>query len=123
MIQSEGAEAGVVINPSTPVWTLEEILEVADYVLVMSVNPGFGGQQFIPRSLNKVRALDRMRRERGLKFKIEIDGGVSLHNLADVVRAGVDWVVAGSSVFHSPDPSQTVAQMMKTARDATAVRV
>lgn len=123
MIQSEGAEAGVVINPATPIWTLEEILEVADYVLVMSVNPGFGGQQFIPRSLDKVRALDRIRRERGLKFKIEIDGGVSLENLSDVVRAGVDWVVAGSSVFHSPDASQAVAQMMKAARGATAVRV
>ena len=123
MIQSEGAEAGVVINPATSVWTLEDILDVADYVLVMSVNPGFGGQQFIPRSLDKVRALDRIRRERGLRFKIEIDGGVSLENLSDVVRAGVDWVVAGSSVFHSPDPSQAVAQMMKVARGATAVRV
>jgi ribulose-phosphate 3-epimerase len=123
MIQSEGAEAGVVINPATPVGTLEEILDVADYVLVMSVNPGFGGQQFIRKSLEKVRTLDRIRRERGLKFKIEIDGGISLDNLTDVVRAGVDWVVAGSSVFHSPDPTQTVAQMVKTARGATAVRV
>lgn len=123
MIQSEGADAGVVINPATPVSTLEDILDVVDYVLVMSVNPGFGGQQFLPRSLEKVRALDRIRRERRLAFRIEIDGGVSLENLQDVVRAGVDWVVVGSSIFHSPDPAQTVAQMMQSAREATAVRV
>lgn len=123
MIQSEGADAGVVINPATPVSTLEDILDVVDYVLVMSVNPGFGGQQFLPRSLEKVRALDRIRRERRLAFRIEIDGGVSLENLQDVVRAGVDWIVVGSSIFHSPDPAQTVAQMMQSAREATAVRV
>jgi ribulose-phosphate 3-epimerase len=123
MIQSEGADAGVVINPATPVSTLDDILDVVDYVLVMSVNPGFGGQQFIPRSLDKVRALDRIRRERRLAFRIEIDGGVSLENLQDVVRAGVDWVVVGSSIFHSPDPGETVAQMMQSAREATAVRV
>src|SRR6266581_7490262 len=80
MIQSEGARAGVVINPATPVETLSEVLDVADFVLIMSVNPGFGGQKFIPNSLDKVRRLKAMQRERGLRFPIEIDGGVSKEN-------------------------------------------
>ncbi len=122
MIQSEGAKAGVVLNPSTPVSSLVDVLDVADYVLVMSVNPGFGGQRFISNALNKVRALDAMRRERGLQLPIEIDGGISLENLGDVVRAGVDWVVAGSSIFHSDDPEATVRQMQQTAREALSVR-
>ena len=103
MIQSEGALAGVVINPATPVATLDDVLDVADYVLVMSVNPGFGGQKFIPHSLNKVRELARKRREAGLSFAIEIDGGITLENVAEVVRAGCDWIVTGSSIFHTPD--------------------
>src|SRR3984893_7081141 len=101
MIQSEGALAGVVINPATPVAMLDDILDVADYVLIMSVNPGFGGQRFIPRSLEKVRELDRKRRERRLRLSIEIDGGITLENLGDAVRAGCDWIVTGSSVFHT----------------------
>lgn len=122
MIQSEGAKAGVVLNPSTPVTSLVDVLDVADYVLVMSVNPGFGGQRFIPNALRKVRTLDAWRRERGLQLPIEIDGGISLENLGDVVRAGVDWVVAGSSIFHSDDPEATVRQMQQTAREALSVR-
>lgn len=122
-IQEEGVPAGVVINPATPVWMLEDVLGLADYVLVMSVNPGFGGQQFIPRSLEKVRALERRRKESGLKFAIEIDGGVTTENLGEVVRAGVDWVVSGASIFHSPDPAATVAQMREIARAAEVVRV
>jgi len=123
MIQSEGALAGVVLNPATPVATLDEILDVADYVLVMSVNPGFGGQQFIPRALDKVRELSRTRQERRLQFSIEIDGGITLDNLPDVVRAGCDWIVTGSSVFHTSDPAATVAEMRQIAQEATAVRV
>jgi len=123
MIQSEGARAGVVLNPATPVTTLADILDVADYVLIMSVNPGFGGQRFIPNALRKIRTLDSWRKERGLQLPIEIDGGVTLENLADVVRAGVDWVVAGSSVFHTDDPAATVKEMQKVAMDATAVRI
>ena len=123
MIQGEGARAGVVINPATPVAMLDEVLDVADYVLVMSVNPGFGGQHFIPRSLEKVRELDRKRRERVLDLPIEIDGGVSLENLAEVVRAGCDWIVTGSAIFHAADPAATVAEMRQVAQDATAVRV
>jgi len=123
LIQSEGALAGVVLNPATPVAMLDEILDVADYVLVMSVNPGFGGQQFIPRALDKVRELSRTRQERRLQFSIEIDGGITLDNLPDVVRAGCDWIVTGSSVFHTSDPAATVAEMRQIAQEATAVRV
>src|SRR5580658_941055 len=102
-IQNEGARAGVVLNPATPVGVLEDILYLADYVLVMSVNPGFEGQQFIPNALNKIRRLDGIRREQRLKFAIEIDGGVSMGNVGEIVRAGCDWLVAGSAVFHSGD--------------------
>jgi ribulose-phosphate 3-epimerase len=122
MIQAEGARAGVVLNPSTPVTTLADVLDVADYVLVMSVNPGFGGQRFIPNALRKVRTLDAWRKERGLQLPIEIDGGISLENLSDAVRAGVDWVVAGATVFHSDDPEATVRQMQQIAREALSVR-
>jgi ribulose-phosphate 3-epimerase len=123
MIRSEGARPGVVLNPSTPVQTLENVLELVDYVLIMSVNPGFGGQQFIPRSLDKIRALDRARREAGLDFAIEIDGGVTTENLAGIVRAGCEWVVAGVTVFRAPDPVARVAEMRRIAREAVAVRV
>src|SRR5712692_635834 len=123
MIQGEGAQAGVVLNPSSPVSLLEEVLDLADFVLIMSVNPGFGGQQFIPRSLHKIGLLDRKRREDGLNFAIEIDGGVTKENLPEVVRAGCDWVVAGSSIFHSGDPATAVAEMRHIANEATLIHV
>ena len=123
MIQDEGAKAGVVINPATPVAMLDDILDVADYVLIMSVNPGFGGQSFIPHSLEKVRQLDRKRQERRLALPIEIDGGITLENVGDAIRAGCDWIVTGSSIFHTPDPAAAVMQMRQAAEDATAVRV
>jgi ribulose-phosphate 3-epimerase len=123
MIRSEGARAGVVVNPGTPVGLLEDVLEIVDYVLVMSVNPGFGGQEFIPRTLEKVRRLDRLRAQGGLDFAIEIDGGITLDNVAEVVRAGCDWIVAGSAIFHTPDPAAAVEQMRNAAQAAVAVRV
>jgi ribulose-phosphate 3-epimerase len=89
----------------------------------MSVNPGFGGQKFIPYVLEKVRKLDRIRRAKNLALPIEIDGGVHQDNLAEVVRAGCDWIVTGSAVFHSPDPAATVREMRQIAAGATAVRV
>ena len=122
MIREKGARAGVVINPATPVSMLEDVLYLVDYVLVMSVNPGFEGQQFIPHALEKVRRLDRMRGERGLSFSIEIDGGVGPGNTEKIVRAGCDWLVSGSSVFHSADPAAAVKQMQQMAESATAVR-
>jgi ribulose-phosphate 3-epimerase len=123
MIQSEGARAGVVINPATPVSVLEEVLDFVDYVLVMSVNPGFGAQRFLPNSLRKIRTLDLKRRELGVQFAIEIDGGVSPENVGDVIRAGCDWVVAGSSIFESADPAATVTRMQQLAREARLVHV
>jgi len=111
------------LNPATPVSLLEDVLELADYVLIMSVNPGFGGQEFIPHSLNKVRQLDRIRRDARLALPIEIDGGITKENLADAVRAGGDWIVTGSSIFHTPDPAATVREMQAIAENAMAVRV
>ena len=122
LIQDKGAKAGVVLNPATPVSVLEDILDVADYVLVMSVNPGFGGQKFIPNSLNKIRRLDSIRRERGLGFAIEIDGGVGPENVDAIVDAGCDWLVAGSSVFNSADPAQAVRSMQQAADSALLAR-
>jgi ribulose-phosphate 3-epimerase len=123
MIRSEGARAGVVINPSTPVAMLDEVLDLVDSVLVMSVNPGFGGQQFIPNALNKVRQLAARKRERQLHFPIEIDGGITIENIADVTRAGVEWVVAGSSVFHTVNPAAAFEELARAARAAVEVRV
>ena len=121
LIKKAGAMAGVVLNPATPVSVLEDILNVADYVLLMSVNPGFGGQQLIPYVLDKVRKLCAIRRDRRLTFPIEIDGGVHLENLAEVVRAGCDWIVTGSAIFHSADPEATFREMRRIASTATAL--
>jgi ribulose-phosphate 3-epimerase len=123
MIKNEGARAGVVINPSTPVSMLDEVLDIADTVLVMSVNPGFGGQRFIPNSLHKVRQLAARKRERGLPFHIEIDGGVDAQNVSDVVDAGVEWVVAGSSIFHSVNPRAAFEEMRALAVNAGSIKV
>jgi len=123
MIQDAGVKAGVVLNPATPVHVLDDILYLVDYVLVMSVNPGFGGQKFIPNALNKIRTLDRLRNERRLGFAIEIDGGVSASNAAEIVEAGCDWLVSGSAVFGSADPAAAVKQMQHAAANAHAVRV
>jgi len=123
LIREEGAKAGVVINPHTTTNLLDDVLDVVDYVLVMSVNPGFGGQEFIPRSLEKVRQLDSQRRERRLDFAIEIDGGISAENVSDAVKAGVDWVVVGSSIFHSADPGDAFRDLQRRAESALLVKV
>jgi ribulose-phosphate 3-epimerase len=114
-IKNKGALAGVAINPATPLITLEEALAFADYVLLMSVNPGFGGQKFIPTSLDKVRRLRRMIDERGLNTRIEIDGGIDRHNIAEIAAAGAEIIVAGSAVFNESDPAQAVREL----REAT----
>ena len=123
LIRKAGALAGIVLNPATPVSVLDDVLEVADYVLLMSVNPGFGGQKLIPYVLRKAGQLDRMRREKKLALPIEIDGGVNRQNLADVVRSGCEWIVTGSAIFHSPDPEATTREMREIAASATGVRV
>src|SRR2546421_4018066 len=114
-IKKKGAMAGVAINPATPLVALEEALAFADYILLMSVNPGFGGQQFIPTSLDKVRRLRRMIDDRGLKTRIEIDGGIDRHNIAQIVAAGAEIIVAGSAIFNESDPAQAVREL----REAT----
>ncbi len=120
MIQSEGAKAGVVLNPATPLSTLEQVLPLLDYVLLMSVNPGFGGQSFIPYVLDKVRTLRQWRERLGLTFAIEIDGGISLDNVGRVAEAGVDWVVAGSSVFGTADPGRAAIALKEAGLEAAA---
>lgn len=122
MIRNEGALAGVVLNPATPISTLSEVLDLVDQVLIMSVNPGFGGQHFIPNALRKIQALAWKRKELGLNFAIEIDGGVALDNAADIARAGCDWLVAGTSVFHTPDAAAAFLELERTAREATLAR-
>ena len=107
-IKSAGAQAGVVINPATPIESLSEALQFADYVLVMSVNPGFGGQKFIETSVDKVRRLRRMIDERSLNTRIEIDGGIDLQNIGTVVAAGAEIIVAGSAIFGAEDPQAAV---------------
>ncbi len=122
-ITSRGLKAGVVINPATPVETLSEVLDMVDHVLVMSVNPGFGGQKFIPASLEKVRTLANIRNARNLGFRIEIDGGIGPETVANAVRAGVEILVAGNAVFGHGDPHANVEQLLKAAREATLVKV
>ena len=107
-IKSKGVKAGVSINPATPVSTLECILPDVDMVLIMSVNPGFGGQKFIPGALGKVRELAEVKRTKGLDFVIEIDGGITLDNIGEVMEAGVEMAVAGSAVFKAEDVAERV---------------
>jgi ribulose-phosphate 3-epimerase len=112
-IRSAGGEAGIAINPATPLSALEESLSYADYVLLMSVNPGFGGQAFIPTMLDKLRRLKRMVLESGLDVRIEIDGGIDASNIEDIISAGADIIVAGSAVFGQPDPSKAAKALLE----------
>jgi len=114
-IRKRGAKAGVVINPATSLFHLEEALQFADYVLVMSVNPGFGGQEFIPTSVEKVRRLRRMIEERGLQTSIEIDGGIDRDNIAACAAAGAEIFVAGTAVFGQGDPTRSVRELLAAA--------
>jgi ribulose-phosphate 3-epimerase len=120
-IKGLGVKAGVAINPATPVAMLEDIIEELDLVLVMSVNPGFGGQTFIPRSESKVRAVRQMLASRGATALVEIDGGIDAGNAARVVAAGVDVLVAGQAVFGSPDPAAAIRDL-RAAGSGAAVR-
>jgi len=122
LIESHGCKPAVVINPATPVETLEEVLDLVHHVLVMSVNPGFGGQQFIRGVLKKMEALTRMRESRGLNFRIEVDGGVALDTVADVVNAGAELLVAGNAVFGHGDIRENAHKLLHAARSATLTR-
>jgi len=118
-IRAAGAQAGIVVNPATPLSALDEAIKFVDYVLLMSVNPGFGGQEFIPESLDKVRRLRKMIDERGLKVRIEIDGGIDAENIAEVASAGAEIIVSGSAIFGAPDP----AVALRKLREATVLWV
>ena len=123
LIKSHNCLAGVVINPATPVETLSEVLDIVDYVLVMSVNPGFGAQKFIPSTLHKMRRLADIRRQRGLQYRIEVDGGVSLETIADVVHAGAEILVAGNAVFGKGDPKKNAEALLKAGAEASMLKV
>ena len=117
LIKAAGAKAGVVINPGTPVSAIEAVLGQVDQVLVMTVNPGFGGQAFIPETLDKVRQLADLRQKQGYSYLIEVDGGVNDKTAADCLAAGADILVAGSYVFGHPDPAQAI----QTLKDLASV--
>lgn len=114
-IREAGGKAGVAINPATSLTTLEEALPFADYILLMSVNPGFGGQKFIHTSLDKLRRLRGMIQERGLETRIEVDGGVDAGNISKVVEAGAEIIVAGSAVYGEGKPTEAVRELLDAA--------
>jgi ribulose-phosphate 3-epimerase len=113
LIREAGVKAGVVLNPATSLRALEWVLEAVDFVLVMSVNPGFGGQQFIPSTLEKITRLREMIQARGLSTLIQVDGGVNAGTIAAVAAAGADVLVAGSAIFGSPDYAATIAELRR----------
>jgi len=120
-IRSLQCKAGVVLNPASPVEWLEDTLADLDFVLIMSVNPGFGGQKFLAQVLRKVEKLRVMRAESRMDFAIEIDGGIGAGNIRDALSAGADWFVAGSSVFHSPNAADAVRKMRETFKEFETV--
>lgn len=115
-IRSKGAKACVALNPATPLSALDYVLEDIDMVLIMTVNPGFGGQKFIPQSIGKIAKLREIIDQRGLKVDIEIDGGASPANIGDITAAGADIAVAGSAVFGAPDMAEAVKQFHANAK-------
>jgi ribulose-phosphate 3-epimerase len=123
LVRSHNLLAGVVINPATPVDTLHEVLDLVDYVLVMSVNPGFGGQKFIPGAVKKIRQLAEIRANRRLNYRIEVDGGIALDTVGDVVRAGAEILVAGNAVFGDGHPKENAQKLLKAATEATLLKV
>jgi ribulose-phosphate 3-epimerase len=122
MIRELGAEAGAAINPATPVGMLSEVLDKLDTVLVMTVNPGFGGQKFIPNSYEKIRQLNQIRARYNASFRIEVDGGVETENTAELAQAGANTFVAGTSIFHTADPAAATRQLKKLATQALSQR-
>lgn len=120
LIKSLGKKAGVSLNPATPVETLDIILDELDLVLIMSVNPGFGGQAFIPSALDKIKALRQSITQRGLNIEIEVDGGVKIDNIRQIVAAGADVLVAGSAVFNTQDYAATISALRENAVSTSA---
>ena len=123
LVKNHGCQAGVVINPATPVEALSEVLDIVDYVLVMSVNPGFGAQPFIENSLHKLSKLRSLRAQKDLNFRIEVDGGVALDTVARIVQSGAEILVAGNAVFSQGDPKVNAESLLKAALEATMQKV
>jgi ribulose-phosphate 3-epimerase len=123
LIKNHDCHAGVVINPATPVELLTEVLDIVDYVLIMSVNPGFGAQPFIANSLHKLRRVRDLREQRNLNYRIEVDGGIALDTVGQVVRAGAEVLVAGNAVFSHGDPMVNAQNLLKAALEATLQKV
>jgi ribulose-phosphate 3-epimerase len=119
MIRELGRRSGVALNPATPIETLKEVLGELDFILVMSVNPGWGGQSFIPSCLEKIRKLRDWIRAENLSIPIEVDGGIKLDNVEDIIRAGMEIVVAGSAVYDAPDPAAVIRTLKDIARKAS----
>jgi ribulose-phosphate 3-epimerase len=119
MIRDLGLKAGVALNPATPIETLGEVLGELDFILIMSVNPGWGGQSFIPSCLDKIRKLRDWIRSEGRAIPIEVDGGIKLDNVEDIIRAGMEIVVAGSAVYDAPDPTGIIRTLKDIARKAS----
>jgi len=120
LIVDHGMQPGVVLNPATPLMMVEEVLPMVHHVLVMSVNPGFGGQKFLPRSVERIAELARMREQRGLNFRIEVDGGIALDTVESVVRAGADMLVAGTAIFGSHGEGKAESHAREFLRVARA---
>src|SRR5262245_46281643 len=120
LIRSLGAKPGVVLNPATSLSTLDEVLRIVDHILVMTVNPGFGGQRFLPYTLEKVQRLRKVIQHKGLSAKIEVDGGVTLENVADLVKSGASILVVGSQIFRDPDPAAVVRQLKAVGERSAA---
>ena len=123
LIKGHNCLAGAVVNPATPVEVLSEVLDVVDYILIMSVNPGFGAQPFIPNSLHKLRKIKDLREQRHLNYRIEVDGGIAAETVAKVVRAGAEILVAGNAVFSHGDPKTNAENLLKAAMEATLLKV
>lgn len=123
LIREHGALAGVALNPATPLQTLYEVLDNLDFVLIMSVNPGFGAQKFIPSALDKIRRLKFLREQRSAGFRIEVDGGIALSTIGDVVRAGAEVLVAGNAVFGSGNPTSNTEHLLQAAKEANLLKV
>ena len=123
LIRDSGCRPGLVFNPATPLNWLDYVIEKLDLILVMSVNPGFGGQKFIPGTLHKMRRLAEIRNQRRLAFRIEVDGGIALDTVGDVVRAGGEILVAGNAVFGNGDPTKNAEALVKAATEAAMLKV
>jgi ribulose-phosphate 3-epimerase len=120
LIREQGCKSGLVFNPATPLHCLKHVMDKVDMILIMSVNPGFGGQKFIPAALDKLRAARKLIDESGFEIRLEIDGGVKVDNIGEIAAAGADTFVAGSAIFGSPDYAKTISSMKDEIRKSTA---